>query len=373
MSDVESLAAATKQLSARLGPLVRRDRPLAPLTTYRVGGAAALYVDARSVDDLVAVAEVRLATGVPVLVVGRGSNMLVADAGFAGIAVSVADFASQVEVPETRGGFGEEVVVVAGGGAALPVVARRTAAAGVTGFEWAVGVPGSIGGAVRMNAGGHGSDMAACLVDAGVIDMDDPARSRRRIAVDDIGLRFRASSLAPSQIVIDARLALRVGDRERSEREISEIVRWRREHQPGGQNCGSVFVNPVPGEVTAGGLIDELGLRGFTIGSSWVSEKHANFVQAADGGSAADVRAVIEAVRERVESATGYRLRSEVRLVGFDDADPMSFDDAGRGVSGRGVSGDGVSARDVSSREDAGRDDADRGATAIAEPSERGT
>jgi UDP-N-acetylmuramate dehydrogenase len=88
-----------------------------------------------------------------------------------------------------------------------------------------------------------------------------------------------------------------------------------------------VFVNPVPELVTAGGLIDSLGLRGFRIGSAWVSEKHANFIQAEDGGRATDVRAVIETVRERVAAATGYRLRSEVRLVGFDDADPMSFDD----------------------------------------------
>lgn len=325
--DVSDLAAAAEQLTGRLGPVVRRDHPLAPLTTYRVGGHAALFLAARSVDDLVAVADVRLATGVPVLIVGRGSNMLVADSGFAGIAVSVADFASEIEIGETASGPGGDVEVVAGGGAALPVVARRTASAGVTGFEWAVGVPGSIGGAVRMNAGGHGSDMAACLVDIGVLDMDDPAGGERRIPVDHIGLRFRASSLAPSQVVLDARLALRSGDRARSEQEIAEIVRWRREHQPGGQNCGSVFVNPVPGEVTAGGLIDSLGLRGFAIGSSWVSEKHANFVQAADGGSAGDVRAVIEAVRDQVETATGYRLRSEVRLVGFDDADPMSFDD----------------------------------------------
>ena len=120
-------------------------------------------------------------------------------------------------------------------------------------------------------------------------------------------------------MVVSAGLRLRPGEREVSEAEISEIVRWRREHQPGGQNCGSVFVNPVPGEVSAGLLVDGLGLRGLRIGSAWVSEKHANFIQAAEGGSAADVRAVIEAVRARVAEETGVRLRSEVRLVGFGD------------------------------------------------------
>jgi UDP-N-acetylmuramate dehydrogenase len=94
-----------------------------------------------------------------------------------------------------------------------------------------------------------------------------------------------------------------------------------------------VFVNPIPGEVTAGGLIDGLGLRGLRVGTAFVSEKHANFVQATDGGSATDVRAVIELVRSRVAEATGYKLRSEVRLVGFDDADPMSFDDVAAGVA----------------------------------------
>jgi UDP-N-acetylmuramate dehydrogenase len=322
----DDLATAAGMLHDRLGERVRRDVPLAPMTTYRVGGSAAVFVDAVDVDDVVAVADVRRATGVPVLVVGRGSNMLVADSGFDGVALSIAGFADTIALPAAPGQFGARCVVTAGGGVSLPVLARRTAAAAITGFEWAVGVPGSIGGAVRMNAGGHGSDMAACLLDVEVFDLDT-GDGVTTVAVDELGLRFRASSLAPSAVVVSARLALAFGDRETSEREITEIVRWRREHQPGGQNCGSVFVNPVPYEVAAGGLIDSLGLRGFRIGTAWVSEKHANFVQASEGGRAADVRAVIDAVRARVAEETGYRLRSEVRLVGFDDTDPMSFDD----------------------------------------------
>jgi UDP-N-acetylmuramate dehydrogenase len=331
-SVVDVVDRAELVLRRRLGDRVRRDVALAPLTTYRVGGSAALFVAARSLDDLRAVAEARAETDVPVLVVGRGSNMLVADSGFRGLALTVHELADHVELPPLEqldaARPGDPVDVLAGGAVALPVLARRTAAAGITGFEWAVGVPGSIGGAVRMNAGGHGSDMAACLVEVRVVDLDAP-RDPVRIPVDELGLRFRASSLAPAHVVVEARLRLAVGERAASEAEIAEVVRWRREHQPGGQNCGSVFVNPVPGEVTAGGLVDALGLRGFRIGSAWVSEKHANFVQASEGGSAADVRAVIEAVRERVAADTGYRLRSEVRLVGFDDADPSSFEEVG--------------------------------------------
>ena len=134
-----------------------------------------------------------------------------------------------------------------------------------------------------------------------------------------LGLRFRGSDLADHQVVTSARFALAAGDRAASEAEIAEIVRWRREHQPGGQNAGSVFVNPVPGELAAGQVVDELGLRGFTIGTAHVSEKHANFIQASEGGRAADVRAVMEAVRDRVLQERGIALRSEIRLVGFGD------------------------------------------------------
>ncbi len=314
-------------LEGSLGERVRRLFPLATLTTYRVGGPAALFVEARSLADLELIGEVRAATAIPVVVVGRGSNMLVADSGFDGLAVSIATFADGIDIPSRSGApLGSSLTVTAGGGVPLPVVARRTAAAGVTGFEWAVGVPGSIGGAVRMNAGGHGSDMAASLVDVEVFDLGGGSGSHV-MAAADLGLRFRASSLHPDHVVISARLRLDVGERDAAEAEIVEVVRWRREHQPGGQNCGSVFVNPVPGEVAAGALIDGLGLRGFRIGTAWVSEKHANFIQASEGGSAADVRSVMEAVRERVAAETGYRLRSEVRLIGFDDADPHSFDD----------------------------------------------
>jgi len=285
------------------------------LTTYRVGGAAALFVRARTLDDLRAVAAARRASGLPVLVVGRGSNLLVADDGFAGIAVSIAglaDVAGELEI-------GDDAVARAGGGVALPVVARRTAALGLCGFEWAVGVPGSLGGAVRMNAGGHGSDIASCLLDVDVLDLaaTEPVVERRPVGA--LGLRFRGSDLGDDEVVVAARVQLAHGDRAAAEAEINEIVRWRREHQPGGQNCGSVFVNPVPGEVSAGSLVDGLGLRGFRIGTAWVSEKHANFIQASEGGTATDVRAVIEAVRARVADATGFRLRSEVRLVGFGD------------------------------------------------------
>ena len=177
------------ELAARLlGDLVERDVPLAPLTTYRVGGPAALFARPRRVADLARLADACAAARLPVLVVGRGSNLLVADAGFAGVAVSLADLCDEAAGADHDGSsvLGTEVrvegtQVVAGGAVALPVLARRTAAASLAGFEWAVGVPGSVGGGVRMNAGGHGSDMAACLVEVDLFDLHRPAADARGV------------------------------------------------------------------------------------------------------------------------------------------------------------------------------------------------
>jgi UDP-N-acetylmuramate dehydrogenase len=297
-----------------LGGLAERGVPLGPMTTYRVGGAAAIFVRVTRRNDLGLVALARRESGLPLLVVGRGSNLLVSDAGFRGIAVSVAEIADGINIDT------ETSSVRAGAAVLLPVLSRRLAAAGLSGFEWAVGVPGSIGGAVRMNAGGHGSDMAACLSDVTLADLDDPAQGAiRMVPAADLGLRFRGSSLGPGSVVLDARLHLRQGDRAESEREIAEIVAWRRANQPGGQNAGSVFVNPVPGEVSAGELIDGAGLRGLRVGSAMVSEKHANFIQADEAGSADDARRLMDVVRREVEDRTGYALRTEIRLIGFED------------------------------------------------------
>ena len=292
----------------RLGSLATANESLAPYTTYKVGGAAAVFASPHTDDDLQLLAEVVRDTGMPTLVVGRGSNLLIADRGFAGIAISLATMAEWVRF--------DDVDVYAGASMALPVLARRSVAAGLVGFEWAVGVPGSVGGAVRMNAGGHGSDIAASLVGVHLLDLRTTCRTW--VAAEQLGLRFRGSDIRDDQIVIDAQMLLQHGDTTAAEATLSEIVRWRREHQPGGQNAGSVFVNPIPGQLAAAELIDKLELRGFRIGGASVSEKHANFIQASGNCSAADVRAVIDHVRTEVRRMTGIELCSEVTLVGFE-------------------------------------------------------
>jgi len=301
---------AADQAIAVLGDLAQRNVPIGPMTTYRVGGAADVFVRARSIGDLQKVSQACHASGLPVLVIGRGSNLLVADGGYRGVAVSLLDIATDVTIDE------ETSVVEAGSAVLLPVLARQLATAGLAGFEWAVGVPGSIGGAVRMNAGGHGSDISESLIDTRIVDLADG--TDRIVPADGLGLRFRGSGLRPDQVVVSARLQLAPGDPAEAKAALSEIVAWRRANQPGGQNAGSVFVNPVPGEVSAGQLVDEIGLRGMRHGSATVSDKHANFIQADDGGRADDVRELMRVVAAQVEAQTGHALRSEIRLIGFD-------------------------------------------------------
>jgi UDP-N-acetylmuramate dehydrogenase len=304
------------ELAARLAAddrvvgAVRLAAPIGPLTTYRAGGSAAMLFEPGGIEELRAIGEARRGLDVDVVVVGRGSNLLVADAGFDGVAVLLDDRFGGVDLDL------DAAVVDAGGAASLPVVARRTAAAALTGFEWAVGVPGSIGGAVRMNAGGHGSDMAACVERVRVVDLD--GGEYVEVAAGELDFSYRHSAIRPTQVVVGATLALRHGDAAAAEAEIADIVRWRREHQPGGANAGSVFTNP-DGD-SAGRLVDAAGCRGLRVGSAEVSRKHANFIQVDPGGRADDVVALMGEVRRRVADAHGVDLRAETCLVGFDSA-----------------------------------------------------
>ena len=323
---------AELQLATELfGKRARRDVSLAQFTTYRVGGNAALHVHVESIDDLDAISAVLAQVDLPLLVIGRGSNMLIADTGFQGLAITFGSFLEYIDLPDRTnnggsqddGGLAVEPIALFGGSVPLPVAARQSVHRGLTGFEWGVGVPGTIGGAVRMNAGGHGSDMASSLVSARIFHLLRGVEAH--VDAVDLGLRFRGSAIADHHVVLSATLNLGwATDTQAAENQLSEIVKWRRENQPGGQNAGSVFVNPVPGEVSAGALIDQIGMRGFRIGTAHVSEKHANFIQSEEGGLASDVVQVMAEIRRRVKDSTGYDLRSEIRLAGFDaTTDPL--------------------------------------------------
>ncbi len=310
-------AARFDALAAALGGRAARHRPLGALTTYGVGGTAALLVDVEGPDDLGPVRTALIGSGVRVCVIGRGSNLLVADEGFDGVVVRLGPGFGTVQLPDPGTRPGPLFVARAGGATPLPVLARQAAEAGWAGLTWAVGVPGSVGGAVRMNAGGHGSDVAGCLLRYTWVDLlhDEGGTDE----VSRLRYGYRSSSVVASQVVTEAAFAVSPGDAEAERAEIAAIVRWRRAHQPGGSNAGSVFTNPA-GD-SAGRLIEAAGLKGFRLGSAHVSEKHANFIQADKGGRAADVRALMEHVRAAVLAHSGVTLTAEVRLLGFPEGE----------------------------------------------------
>jgi UDP-N-acetylmuramate dehydrogenase len=296
------------KLGARLPGRVERHVSSAALTTYRCGGPLAVVVRVEQEDDLHAIAAMPEVADLPVLVVGRGSNLLIADHGFEGIAITLAGEFEQLDIDK------HDVQVRAGGAVALPVLARRTGAGGVAGLEFFVGIPGSVGGAIRMNAGGHGAQTADVILGARVFDLAD--NRARDLSVKQLGLGYRTSALSARAVVVAATFSGQSDEPAAIASRIDEIVRWRRDHQPGGQNAGSVFTNPV-GD-SAGRLIDAAGCKGVRVGGAVVSEKHANFFVAEPGAQAAHVYELMDLVRRRVYESTGVLLEPELHLVGFE-------------------------------------------------------
>ena len=275
-------------------------------TTYRTVAKCSLYVVTNNEAELLLVSSVIQKADLKVALIGNGSNLLIADSGFDGLVVSLGRGFEEIEIHEN--------FVEAGAAVQLPVLARKTASVGLTGFEWGVGVPGTIGGAVKMNAGGHGSDMDQSIKNAEIIDLLSGQKSL--LTLNELDFGYRTSAIEPHEIVTRATLDLQEGVKSVSEEKIKEIVRWRLENQPGGQNAGSVFTNPD--NRSAGQLIEETGSKGLRIGTAEISEKHANFIQVDPEGNAADVYALMKEVRRRVFEEFGIELQIETKLVGFD-------------------------------------------------------
>jgi UDP-N-acetylmuramate dehydrogenase len=316
-ADLATLAA---ELRERLPEATTEQVPFAELSTYRIGGPVAVLVRVYSVDALAVVAAATRRLQPRLLVIGRGSNLLMSDAGFSGLVVLLEGDFESVELPERERDDGGDAPhdVRSGGAVPLPVLARRTAGAGLAGLEFYVGIPGSVGGAVRMNAGGHGRETVEVLRRAWVLDLLDahgPAAPVER-NLSELELGYRSSNLRPSEVVCAAEFTVTTDDVSACEARVTDIVRWRREHQPGGQNAGSVFRNP-PGD-SAGRIIEAAGLKGLRVGGAVVSEKHANFFQAEPGATASDVRDLVTEVRRRVAHETGVELVPELHIVGDD-------------------------------------------------------
>ncbi len=287
--------------------LVRRDVLLGPLTTYKSGGPARYLAVCDDLGALQSLAAMGVPE-IPVLVLGRGSNLVVADRGFPGLVIRLGAGFARISVSGTS--------VAAGGAASLARVARAAVEAGRTGLEFFVGVPGSVGGAVRQNAGCFGSETRDWLINVTVLDLSDGSVTRR--SVEDLDLSYRHSNLGPAEVVVEAEFNSEQGDVEAGLAEMKRITRWRRDNQPGGTlNAGSVFKNP-PGE-TAGEIIDRLGLKGLGVGDVRVSEKHANFFVAGPSATSADIMALVQAVKDRVFEETGTILEPEIQFIGFEE------------------------------------------------------
>jgi len=298
------------QLEAQLGEAVSLNTSVSDLTTYRLGGPVAVVVRVFSENDLVTVGQSISSAQdeIPLIVIGRGSNLLVADSGFMGVGIILDGEFTEVKIePGLR--------VTAGGAVPLPVVARQSAAAGLTGLEFLVGIPGSIGGAVRMNAGGHGREIREVLDRARIVDIQ--SGKTRICRADDLDFSYRSSNVKRHEVVVQAELLVSLDDPDACRKRIDDIVRWRRENQPGGANAGSTFKNP-PGD-SAGRLIDSAGLKGLRVGGVVVSEKHANFLQAEEGATARDVYELMKLVQKKVKESCGIDLESELYTVGFDE------------------------------------------------------
>lgn len=291
---------------------VERFRPLARYTTYKLGGPAELYVEPADAEDLAAAAEVVKDFGptndeVPVLALGRGSNVVVSDKGWPGVVVRLGGGFGDIVAADDRGG------VLAGGSATLPLVANWSARRSLAGLEWGVGVPGSVGGAVRMNAGAHGADMAATLTSASIFDFGHGVARERDVT--ELGLAYRSSNVMKGHIVTRACLRLTPDDETSIRTRMEAYRKHRSETQPGAlQNAGSTFKNP-PGDA-AGRLVEAAGLKGFRVGAARVSELHANFFMAGQGATAQDVYDLVHEVQKKVYETFGIKLEPEVRFAG---------------------------------------------------------
>jgi len=303
-------------IQRRIGTKTSRDDPLARFTTMRVGGRADLFVTAHNRMELRALLRYAHARAYPYLLLGRGSDVVISDRGVRGIVVQDRAEGSRIE--------GERYVAEAG--VPMARAATETQQAGLTGLEFGLAIPGTVGGAVWANAGAHESDVAAILEWADVLRSDG---TEERVAAAELALAYRDSRLKhePSEAVLAASFRLANADADTIKGRLDDIRRWRRDHQPLGlPSAGSVFRNPA-GD-SAGRLIEAAGLKGRRIGGAVVSEKHANFIVNDQRGTAADVRRLVDEARDTVEGFHGVRLVEEIVFAGDWGGWPWRADEA---------------------------------------------
>lgn len=278
--------------------------PLARYTTYRIGGPAKYLLLPADVDDVQRGLEMAQNRNLPWVVLGLGSNVLVKDSGFPGVVIRLGKGLDRFEM--------KGATAIVGAGMPIPILARRTAEAGFVGVERFVGIPGTVGGGIYMNAGCHGAEFSEVVTEITVMDAKGKIK---QIARKQISFKYRASNLGPV-IVLEAKLVLGEESPAKLKELQNRLFRWRKAGTPYDQPCcGSVFKNPSLTR-TAGMLIDEAGLKGHTVGGAQVSNLHANYFINLGNATAADVQKLMEHVKKTVQKKTGVELEPEVRVIG---------------------------------------------------------
>ena len=280
------------------------NEPLARHTTWRLGGPARLLLLPGEPEDVVRGLELARTRGIPWMAMGLGSNLLVTDAGFPGLVIKLGKGVDRFEM--------KGATAIVGAGLPTPLLARRTADAGFVGVERFIGIPGTVGGGVYMNAGCHGAEFAEILTEVTVMDGQGRVRMVPR---KQISYKYRSSNLG-DVVVLEAKLALGEEDPAKLKEIQSRLFRWRKAKTPFDQACaGSTFRNPS-GAKSAGVLIEEAGLKGFKIGGAQVSPMHANYFVNSGTATASDMLKLIEHVRRTVQKKSGVELELEVKVVG---------------------------------------------------------
>jgi UDP-N-acetylmuramate dehydrogenase len=291
--------------------VIQENVRLSKFTTLGTGGPARWFARPETVEELVDLLAWAAENGFPAAPVGLGSNLLVADEGFSGLALKLHSVLAIAKAGDGR--------LIAGGGAPLAVCLHRAREAELGGIEFVCAIPGTVGGGVWMNAGAYGSDLAAVLTKAHVAD----ANGARWLTPEELGLRYRRSDLHPGQIVAGAEFRLEHRPAEEIRATVADMQAKRKEAQPTNKRTfGSVFKNPDH-ELTAGRMLEACGLKGHRIGGAQISPKHANFIENADGASSADALALIREARRRALEQFGIRLEPEVQLLGPIEIPPL--------------------------------------------------
>ena len=303
-----SLSNAYLALSGAVDADIPRGERLAHRTSYRIGGPAAMLAVCHTPEALARVIEVLGGQGVEWVLLGKGSNMLVADEGFDGCVVVLGRDFSRIEVSR------DDATITAGAAVPLSRVVQEAMRNSLSGLEFACGIPGTLGGAVSMDAGTRREWIGHRI---GSLVVLRPGEGLRRLYGSDVEWGYRWSGLGPTDIVLEATLVLEPGEKDVIAAEMERLLARRRATQPMGKpSCGSVFRNPV-GPKGAAKLIDECGLKGYAVGGAQVSPVHANFIVNNGRATAADVLAVMRTMHNRVREASGVDLQPEVKFLGF--------------------------------------------------------